>query len=147
MTLEQIRDAINADENNPGVTATVISGDGGMQKLMLTSENIGSENALTLSYAGTIAPASFGFDTLNDIGGDTSLLDAEFVVDGYTITRSSNTVDDVISGVTFSLVSADPGVKQTISIDQDLGAIEQRVQSFADAYNKLHSFRRRPSRR
>jgi flagellar hook-associated protein 2 len=138
-TLEQIRDAINNDANNPGVRAAVINGSGGMQKLVLTSENTGADNALTLGYNGTITSGTFGFQTVNNIGGNTSLLDAEFIVDGFTITRPGNTVSDVINGVTFDLVSADPGTSHTISVEQDLGAVTQRVQSFATAYNDLRS--------
>jgi flagellar hook-associated protein 2 len=139
MTLEDIRDAINADANNPGVNAYVINGDGGMQKLILTAENTGSDSALTLFYGGTIAPVAFDFQTVNNISGDTSLLDAEFIVDGYTITRPSNSISDVISGVTFSLVTATPGVGQIISVEQDLGGIQQQVQLFASTYNDLRS--------
>jgi flagellar hook-associated protein 2 len=138
-TLEEISAAINADENNPGVHASIINGDGGTQKLVLTSEDTGSAHAMTLVYAGAIDSATLGLQTVNDIGGDTSLLDAEFVVDGLTVTRSSNTVDDVISGVTFSLAGAAPGETQTIKIARDTSSMGSLVQSFADAYNRLQS--------
>ena len=138
-TLEQIRDAINADENNPGVHAAIISGDGGVQKLVLTSEETGSVNALTLTYGGSIDSDTLGLQTSNDIGGDIGLLDAQFVVDGLTITRSSNTISDVISGVTFTLEGEDPGTVYRISVNKDVAAIQGLVQSFADAYNALQT--------
>ena len=138
-TLAEIRTAINDDPNNPGVTATIIHGDNNNQKLILTSDESGADNALTLSTSGKVNLADFGFQTLNDIGGDTSLLDAEFKVDGYTITRPTNNVSDVISGVTLNLVSADPGNTHTIGIERDLEAVQEAVQSFADAFNELRS--------
>ena len=137
-TLAEIRTAINDDPDNPGVTATIIHGDN-KQKLILTANDSGADNALTLSTSGRINLNDFGFQTLNNIAGDISLLDAEFNVDGYNITRSSNNVSDVISGVTLNLVSADPGNTHTVGIERDLEAVQEAVQSFADAFNELRA--------
>jgi flagellar hook-associated protein 2 len=138
-TLAEIRDAINADENNPGVRASLVNGDNGLQKLVLNAEDIGSANALSLSYGGAVNSTTFGLQTVNNIGGDTALLDAEFIVDGFTITRPSNTVSDVISGVTFSLNGAETGTTTKLSVSRDTGATEAQVKSFATAYNTLIS--------
>ncbi len=139
MTLRDIRNAINNDVTNPGVQATVINGDNGNQKLIFTANNSGADNALTLSYGGAITATTFNMQTLNNIAGDTSLLDSEFIVDGYNITRSSNNVADVISGVTLNLVSAAPGNSYTVEIERDLASVETSVQAFADAFNGLRS--------
>ncbi|MCG6939216.1 MAG: flagellar filament capping protein FliD [Gammaproteobacteria bacterium] len=138
-TLADIRDAINADENNPGVRAALVNGDNSLQKLILTAEDIGSVNALTLSYGGAINSTTFGLQTVNDIGGDTAQLDAEFIIDGFTITRPRNTVSDVIAGVTFELNGAQPGTTTRLSITRDTAAAEAQVKSFASAYNQLIS--------
>lgn len=139
LSLQGIRDAINDATDNPGVRATIVNGDNDMQKLILTSDTSGVEGALTLSYGGTLSQATLDLQTLNNIGGDIKNLDAEFIVDGYTITRSDNTVNDVIDGVTFELVSADVGTAHTISISRDDSGVESLVQSFATAYNELRS--------
>lgn len=138
-TLAEIRSAINDDPNNPGVTATILNGDNNNQKLILTAEDSGAENALTISTSGRVRQSDFGFQTLNDIGGDINLLDAEINVDGYNITRSNNEVSDVISGVTLNLVSADPGNTHTIDIGRDIAAVQAEVKSFADAFNELRA--------
>jgi flagellar hook-associated protein 2 len=138
-TLQDIRNAINDDVNNPGVQATIINGDDGYQKLVLTADESGSDNALTLTYGGSISAASFDLQTFNDIGGDINLLDAEVVVDGYTITRSTNDISNIISGVTLNLVNANPGVTHTIGIERDLETVKESVQGFADAFNELRS--------
>lgn len=138
-TLAEIRTAINDDPNNPGVTATVLNGDNNNQKLILTADDSGAENELTISTSGRVRTRDFGFQTLNDIGGDISLLDAEINVDGYNITRPSNEVSDVISGVTLNLVSADPGNTHTVEIGQDIEAVQAAVKSFADAFNDLRA--------
>ena len=138
-TLAEIRDAINADENNPGVRAALVNGDNGLQKLVLNADDIGSANALTLTYGGKIKSKTFDLQTVNNIGGDTGLLDAEFIVDGFTITRPSNTVSDVVTGITFELNGAETGTTTTLSISRDTGATEAQVKSFASAYNTLIS--------
>lgn len=136
-TLGDIRDAINTDATNPGVNATIVFGNDGNQKLILTARESGADNALTLSYKGKVDATDFGFQEINNIGGDTALLDAEISVDGYTVTRATNTIDDVITGVTLDLNSADPGSPYTLDIARDTAAVAESVQAFADAYNAI----------
>ncbi len=136
-TLGDIKDAINSDPDNPGVNATIIFGNDGNQKLVITSRDSGADNALTLGYAGGISAATLGLTEVNDIAGDTALLDAELAVDGYTVTRANNTIDDVITGVTLELESADPGFVYNLDIARDTAAVAENVQAFADAYNEV----------
>ncbi|WP_457666123.1 flagellar filament capping protein FliD [Thiolapillus sp.] len=138
-TLEDVRDLINDDLSNPGVTATVVNGNGGNQKLILTADDSGAASAMTVSYGGSLSAATFGLQTLNDIGGDLSLLDAQISVDGYSVTRSTNSISDVIQGVTLDLRQALPGTDVRVQIDRDLDAAKESVQAFADAYNDLRS--------
>ena len=139
MTLQDIRTALNNDVNNPGVHATVINGDNDNQKIVFTADDSGADNALTFSYGGSINASTLNLQTLNNIAGDTSLLNAEIVIDGFNITRSSNNIADAISGVTLNLISANPGNAHTLDIDRDLETVETSVQEFADAYNALRS--------
>lgn len=136
-TLGDIRDAINTDAANPGVSATIIFGNDGNQKLVLTARDSGAANALALSYSGAVTAADFGFQEINNIAGDTALLDAEISVDGYAVTRGTNTIDDVITGVTLDLHNADPGIPYTLDIARDTAAVAESVQAFADAYNEI----------
>jgi flagellar hook-associated protein 2 len=136
-TLADIRDTINTDAENPGVTATIVFGNDGNQKLILTAGESGSANALTLSYSGKVNAGDFGFQEVNNIGGNTALLDAEISVDGYSVTRPSNTIDDVLTGVTLDLHNADPGIPYTLDIARDTASVAESVQAFADAYNEI----------
>lgn len=139
LTLGGIRDAINGAADNPGVAASIIFGNDGKQKLVLTAKDSGAAQALSLSYEGIVNAGDFGFQTVNDIAGDTSLLDAELVVDGYTVTRGVNGIDDVLTGITLDLHAADPGSRHTLTIGRDTEAVATSVQSFADAYNELRT--------
>jgi flagellar hook-associated protein 2 len=132
MTLSQLRDAINDAPDNAGVSATIISENSGSHRLVLTSTETGNENALGLSFTG-----SLGTDLgLTNINLPTEL-DAELRVDGlYTITRSSNTIDDAIAGITLNLIGETAG-KVQLNVSRDTDSVKESVQAFVDAFNEL----------
>ena len=140
MTLNQTASAINSASNNAGVTATVANVNGGY-KLLLTANNTGSTNALSVTYNST---DPFALTTINQIrdGSPTwtsASLDAVMILDGsssLTATRSSNTVTDLLGGVTLNLVK--PGTV-TVSTAIDNATVTKSVQAFVDAYNALRT--------
>jgi flagellar hook-associated protein 2 len=138
-SLTDIKVAINNATDNPGVNASVINGNDGNQKLVLTARDSGEDSALTLSYGGSINTGSFDLQEVNDIGGDLSLLDSEIIVDGYTINRASNSISDMISGITLELESALPGTTETLTIEENTEAVKESVQAFVDAFNTLRT--------
>ena len=91
------------------------------------------------------ADATLNFDTNNDFGAiytiQTSEIqagaDASFAVDGVAVTRSSNTVTDVITGVTLNLKGADPATTLTVNVDRDQEKITEQITEFVTAYNEL----------
>ncbi len=141
MSLGEIRDAINAAGDNPGVSASILNTGGGNQRLILTSNESGEAQQIGMSYTGSISGNPFGFDNANrdELGqviNDLSKLDAEMEIDGFTVTNGSNNVSDTIEGLTLEL-------KQTgstnLNVDRDNAAITKSVQGFVDAYNSLVS--------
>ena len=70
--------------------------------------------------------------------------DSQIKVDGYPldadewIERSSNTINDVITGVTFSLLDLpDPGETLDVSITRDSDEVQAKVEEMVTAYNQL----------
>ena len=55
--------------------------------------------------------------------------DAIIEVDGVTITRSSNTIDDAIEGVTLNLYSASPDKAVSMEVSTDLSSIKSAISS------------------
>ena len=138
MTLEQIQQAINDEANTTGVSAGLITGDGGEQTLVLSAAEEGFDNRVQLSFGGAIDTNTFGFDMLNlDAAGDPlgseAELDASITVDGVAVTRSSNTISDAVSGLTLSLKGVGSA---TASISQDQGVATAAVNAFIDAFNE-----------
>jgi len=138
-TFSAIKDAINGDPANPGVTASIVFGNNGNQKLVVTAADSGSANELSFSYLGKVKASDFGFQEVSNSGGNAALLDAEIEVDGYAVTRGSNTIDDVITGVTIDLHSADKNTVYALDIERDTTAVADNVQAFADAYNEIQT--------
>ncbi|MCA8973856.1 MAG: flagellar filament capping protein FliD, partial [Planctomycetes bacterium] len=138
LTLDGVRDAINEAGAAHGVTASLLQDDTGYH-LTLAADDTGSDHLLGVSYSAT---DSFSFQTLNadrdGSGGFTGAdLDAVLTLENsFTATRSSNSVSDVISGVTLSLVDAG---SVTIDVDRDMSAIRGSVNEFIGAYNSVVS--------
>jgi flagellar hook-associated protein 2 len=140
-TLSEIRDAINAASDNPGVTATLINVGGGNQHLVLTADESGYEGRVQVSYGGTLSDTTFNFSTRNEdsLGEpltDLANLDAAFSIDGFDIISASNTVNSVVDGLNIELKGEGSA---TLNISRDTASIQESAQSFVDAYNEVFS--------
>ncbi|MFT4561018.1 MAG: flagellar hook-associated protein 2 [Gammaproteobacteria bacterium] len=133
-TLAEIRNLINDASDNTGVTASILQDDTG-NRLLLNATSTGGENLIGVSYS-SADPFSF-FDLNSDRDGDLSFsaadLDAELTIDGaFTATSSSNTVTDVVQGVTMNLLGEG---SSTLTVNDDNNAVVDAVESFVSAYN------------
>jgi len=144
-TLAGIRDAINA--KNASVSASIVN-DGTGNRLVITSKDTGEVNSLKVSVADddgnntdTGGLSALAYDPLassNNMTQMTAAKNALLTVDGMSISKSSNTVSDVIQGVTLTLKSV-TSASNTLSVSTDTDTIQASVQSFVDAYNALNT--------
>ncbi|NOT85656.1 MAG: flagellar filament capping protein FliD [Methylococcaceae bacterium] len=144
-TLAGVRDAINAATTNNGVSASIINVDNGsggtISKLVLAAKDPGSANSFTVSGTAT-GGAGAGLQQLFTPGLTqlNAAQDAIIKVDGQTATRSTNSLSDVIPGVTLDLKSV-PAVATpfNVNIALDTKSITDAGTGFVDAYNKLQT--------
>ena len=147
-TLSGIRDAINA--KNASVSASIVN-DGSGNRLVITSKETGEVNSMKIDVTdadGNSADGSglsaLAYDPLAAAGSGknmTQLVAAQnalLTVDGLAVSKSSNTLTDVIQGVTLNLKSVTSS-NTTLEVTTDTSAIQESVQSFVDAYNKLNT--------
>jgi flagellar hook-associated protein 2 len=131
-TLSSLASAINS--SGAGVTATVLTDSSG-SRLSLVSATSGAGGQITLSssLSDTTTSASIGFSS-PQAGAD-----ATIVVDGTTLTSSSNTVTNAIPGVTFQLLatSVSSSSPVQIQITNDNTDVETAVNNFVNAYNAV----------
>ncbi len=154
-TLDGISQAINSAADNPGVTATIINVDDGLggtvSKLVISASEMGSDYALKVEVANdgdnddtdtaglsqlVYVAAAGGVRNMTEL---TALadLDAQFNLDGQAVTYSSNTVKDVIQGVTIYLDKAEPGTKGTLAVTTDSMSVSESLSVFVGNYNTL----------
>jgi flagellar hook-associated protein 2 len=142
-TLSGLKSAINSASGD--VTASVINvgtGDAPDYRLVVQSNETGLANAVTIT--GTLAGGTDPFPAGGEIVQPAA--DAILSINGLTVTRSSNTISDVIPGVTFVLLkegdhdgtasSADASANVAVSLDAS--AIQSSLKKFVDSYNAIN---------
>lgn len=132
-SLSDIRDAINAQAAGKGVQATLVNGDGGT-RLVLSAVDSGTANTITVSANG----GDGGLAQLTTGGGMSPLVEAQnavIVVDGITRTNASNTITDLLPGISFTLTEAKPGTTVQMNVGIDTAAQLASVKTFVEKYN------------
>lgn len=135
-SLAGLAKAIN--DAKAGVTASVVT-DANGARLQIKGAT-GAANNFTLT-ADAGAAASLDAYTYGDAGTEMTLAqtatDAIVRKDGVDYTAAANTFDDLITGVSLSLVAAKPGTSITIGSTRPTEAMGQAVNDFVAAYNEL----------
>jgi len=142
-TLQGLANAIN--DSDAGVSAGVIDTGSGFQ-LVLSADETGTANAVSISVSGDSAGTDtdaqglsrFAFNTSMDAGAGLNetiaASDAVMSINGVEVTRSTNSFENVIDGLTFDLTATGTS---TVKVEQDLGAVADRVQGFVEKFNGL----------
>lgn len=146
LSLQKLAKAINESDENTGVKAAVLR-QGDASYLLLSSEETGEENRISLSWDTTVLDEEYfsnkGFeepqfrelsralDAVVRLGGDS----------GIELKSSSNRFDNIIDGVslTFNKTHAEGDAPLTIDIGRDDSATKEKAQKFVDAFNTLVS--------
>ncbi|HXA82038.1 MAG TPA: flagellar filament capping protein FliD [Methylomirabilota bacterium] len=123
-TLSQLAATIN--NQNIGVSASVIQDSNGY-RLALVSTASGAPGDITVSGNTT------GLSFTKAITGT----NASLVVDGIPISSASNTVSNVISGVTLSLGSPSPATPVTVNVSPDTTQATSAINNLVSAYNTV----------
>ncbi|MDR2639385.1 MAG: flagellar filament capping protein FliD [Helicobacteraceae bacterium] len=140
MTLSELRDAIN-NASGGKLTASILNvGGAEPYSLIVKSAQTGAEEELSFQWLDKNGDKLDADDTNNIKFKPTQIAqDAEFVYNGLEITRSSNTVSDLVSGVTIELKKADT-TDVAVSITRNFGDLSAQMGAFVEAYNDLTKF-------
>lgn len=129
-TLEGLKDLINKEAGD-SVSATIVQVADNDYRLFLSAKESGTGQDISITDNGT------GGSVLNTalttgVANVQDGVDAQFKYNGETITRSSNVVDDLLSGVTITLKEAGT---TNISVEQDRENITSNIENFITKYN------------
>jgi len=144
-SLSGIRDAVNAAEI--GVTASIVDTTGdGNYKLLFTSDDTGKNNGLKISVddddgtdTGTDGLSILAFDpTAAEVGVTENMAatDAEFTINGLSMTNASNSIGSAVSGMTFNL-KATTASAINITVASDTSKVNESVTEFTTKFNEL----------
>jgi len=139
-TLGQLRDLINNDSSNPGVTATILEYEvdqNHVYHLVLTGGDTGEDYAITIESDTTLSGFGPGANWTEQAARN-----AQIRVDGYPsgtwIEKSSNSITDVIPNVTLNLTGTGTGSDAvTITLARDTNGLENDLQNLVNIYNGI----------
>lgn len=146
-TPQDAADAINAA--NLGITASLVNtgdGSGSPYQLVLTGAK-GAAGAFSLSSSYTAADGStsatpsaggVGLNFSGTHAADQTATDARVKVNGITYTRNTNTLSDVLTGVTLDLKATTSG-SASLSLTRDTTAIKAKFTNLVTVYNDAMS--------
>lgn len=139
--LSSIAAKINALKD-AGVKASVLQTEPSKYRLVLSSTELGTAN--TISFDGSLdALQALGIvDSDGNVSEIQAASDAVFTLNGVQFVRHSNTISDVVPGLTLNLAQAvDPGTGlggvTSITVSPDDDAIVEAVKQFIYDYNSL----------
>ncbi len=132
-SLAELAATINREMD--GVSASVIydgSATGGY-RLSLSGQP-GTDNTFTVDASGLSGGVAPVFTQTQ------AAANAALTVDGIAVTASGNQLDDVISGLTLDLRSANAGTTVQVEVTMDAAGVSDQVKAFVDAYNDVFAF-------
>ena len=139
-TLVDLRDLINTtvtDSDNDGqkdVNASIIY-DGTNYMLMLKSQ---SGASYEMKVSDSNASPAYAYDATDgaQLTQRVAGTDSAFTVDGISMTRSSNSVDDLFDGFTLDLKKTS-GTAIRVSSEVDLSSVQTLVEGYVGTYNEV----------
>jgi flagellar hook-associated protein 2 len=138
-----VQDLLTAIEAAYGNVDATITGDG---KILISDLTKNRPSNLSVTMADSITDGNLDFGFSGTAAGTvrkreiTAGADALLSIDGVSVTRTSNSITDVINGVLLNLRKGDAGTTVTVHVDQDLDAITGKISALVNAYNDVASY-------
>ena len=139
MTMEGFVNLINNHADSRELIRASTIFDGSVYHLQLNGLDQGADNQLVISSAGDIIFNSSDFNQTQEAQNSQIKINGFPSAAGGWIERSSNTIDDVIEGVTLNLKDSAPGATVQLTVTTDEEGIKDNVVSFIKAVNTIRS--------
>ena len=142
-SLTDIKNKINQYTDQTGVVASIVQYGENDYRLVLSAQQTGTSNAFEVGQT-TVAATTDGlgfwdddFTTENIV---TQAQNAIVNVYGEDAERSSNTITDLLPGVTLNLKNADANVTITLTVNRDVDTIVGNIKNFFDQINDVFEY-------
>ncbi len=144
MSLTEVAEAINAETGVTKIAASVMKVADNQYRLILTATETGKTIRLADTAGNSLLADASKFGLIDNSGNVKAenvlqaAQNAEFTVDGVSLIRSGNDVDDVLLGVTLRIYNPTPDREVlTLKVNHNLNTIKTAVTSFVESYNAL----------
>ena len=140
-SLTAIRDAVN--EAEIGVQASIIN-DGSGERLVFQAQDAGAANGFVVEVddddgndtdSAGLSQLAFNASAAHQ-AHTREAQDAELTVNGLSVSRSSNVIDDLVEGVTFTLNETTAAAAE-VTVASDVSAVRKKIEGFVDGFNAL----------
>jgi flagellar hook-associated protein 2 len=137
-SLSAIRDAINNASDNPGVSATIVSGSDGAH-LVLSGTRTGEANGFVVSSSGGDGGlAALAYDASAPSGNALSVItaaaDAQYTIDGLAGHSAGNSISTAIDGLSLNLVATG---SSTLKVSNDTSKATSALTNLVNTYNSF----------
>ena len=146
--LNNIVSAVN-NASNIGIRASIVHDTNNTVRLVFTSEQTGADYEMSLADVSGSLLNTIGMNDSVAMSGtsggyvyNTAQLNAIVVIDGITIQSNSNTIDNAVEGVTFTLhkEQSNGDTPVSVNVGVDVAAIRSKIEDFISAYNDVLDF-------
>lgn len=156
--MKAIVSAINST-SDVNVTASYVKDTTSTGRITLTAKDTGQSNKITFDDNGSNVLNALGLDNVNPNADNRTQinsgnqyayyklsnieqLNSEIEVNGLTITRESNSINDVLTGVTLNLLKAQESNDQAVTLTSDVNTngVENLINPILNSYNDLLKF-------
>jgi len=125
----------NKSDLKSKATATVLKVSDGVYRLSLMSKDNVSADVFTTTLATALdSDHVSSTDDIVQVGQD-----ASFSLNNVSFTRSSNSVSDVITGVTLNLASTNESSPTNLRVSSDTVSVRPKLDALVKAYNDLYA--------
>lgn len=136
-TLAGMRDAINRE--NKGVKAVVVNEgttESPAYRLLLTSTKTGAEYAMQVDTSGLSGGAA---PTVNrEVQAATNaVLELGQGADNIKVTKTTNSINELIPGVTLNIASVNPDKTVKIDVSKNTNTVQSSIDGFVTQYNDM----------
>lgn len=136
-TLEEFVDLINnADGNSDDVRASVIN-EGDAYYLQIRGMDLGADNTVTINDTGFDAMGADAFTNTQKAQNAQIKVDGFPATDDEWIERDTNSIDDVIDGVTLQLKTTTGDEGTTVTVELDTDAMVEAIETVVESINTI----------
>ena len=140
--LVEIRDALNEQLKDKGISANIVNNPAtGQSQLIFSGKETGAGNDIMIEGTGGVVGLSVDGTVKAAVGGAGYLeqaSNAKFTIDGLQLESASNTVTNAIPDVSFTLKGTTEANKPlTVTVGQDDKGVKEQLKKFVDSYNEF----------